>query len=70
MIWYVSSMFVCSVYVNVEGPVWYVCVVWSVCECGEWYMSEICAPWIVCTVCGMHAVSLCQVCALCSLCLW
>ena len=33
----------------------------SVCECGE-FMSEVCALWTVCGVCGVHAVSLCKVC--------
>ena len=29
-----------------------ICVLWSVCECGEWHMSEVCALWIVCGVCA------------------
>ena len=41
------------------------CVLWSVYECGEWFMSEVCAMWIVC---GVHGVSLCKVCALCRVC--
>ena len=40
-----------------------VCVLWVLCECGEWCLSEKCAENIACGVCGEPSVSLCKVCA-------